>query len=61
MQVDYSIFFTFFTERSTWVLVLQILCEQLQSIYSALKFFQILYTYTAEVKKEQKQQAINKD
>ena len=28
--------------------MLQILREQLHSIYSALKFFQILYTYTAE-------------
>ena len=40
---------SFCTGCSTWVLVLQILWEQLQSIYSALKFFQILYTYTAEV------------
>ena len=29
--------------------MLQILQEQLYSIYSALKFFQIVYTYTAEV------------
>jgi hypothetical protein len=31
--------------------VLQILREHLQSIYSVLKFFQILFTYTAEVTK----------
>ena len=28
--------------------------EHLQSIYSALKFFQILFTYTAEVTKKNK-------
>ena len=30
-------------------MVLQILWEQLQSIYSALKFFQILYSYTSKL------------
>ena len=34
--------------------MLQILREHLQSIYSALKFFQILFTYTTEVKKRTK-------
>ena len=40
---------SFCTDCSTWVLMLQFLWEQLQSINSALNFFQILYTYTAEV------------
>jgi len=34
--------------------VLQILREQLYSIHSVLKIFQILYTYTTEVKKKNK-------
>ena len=34
--------------------MLQILWEHIQSIYSALKFFQILFTYTAEVTKRTK-------
>ena len=42
---------SFCTDCSTWVLMLQFLWEQLQSINSALKFFQILYTYTAVVTK----------
>ena len=44
----------FCTERLTWVLVLQILQEYLQSMYPVLKFFQILFTYTTEVKKRTK-------
>ena len=40
--------------------MLQILREQLYSIYSALKFFQILYTYTAEVIKNKNTKPLKK-
>ena len=51
----------FFTEHLTWVLVLQILWEHLQSIYSVLKFFQVfIHLYSRGDKKNKNSKPLNK-